>query len=49
MNYFFDTSALVKHFCKEKGSEVVTKIILESSNIMSCPPWGAGHAPKVEV
>ncbi|MDL1957727.1 MAG: type II toxin-antitoxin system VapC family toxin [Candidatus Desulfofervidus auxilii] len=34
MNYFFDTSALVKHFCKEKGSEVVTKIILESSNII---------------
>jgi len=18
-------------------------------NVMSCPPWGAGHAPKVEV
>ena len=34
MNYFFDTSALVKHFCKEKGTNVVSEIILDDKNIV---------------
>ena len=32
MNLFFDTSALVKLFRKEEGSEVVTKLITAQEN-----------------
>lgn len=32
MNYFFDTSALVKYFHYEKGSDLVTKIIQAKAN-----------------
>ena len=32
MNYFFDTSALVKHFYDEKGSDIVSSIILKETN-----------------
>ena len=32
MNYFFDTSALVKHFYNEKGSDFVSDIILKKTN-----------------
>ena len=32
MNYFFDTSALVKYFYKEGGTEIVEKIVLNSDN-----------------
>ena len=32
MNLFFDTSALVKFFHEEKGSETVTNLILSKDN-----------------
>lgn len=32
MNLFFDTSALIKFFHEEKGSEEVVKLILDSKN-----------------
>jgi PIN domain nuclease of toxin-antitoxin system len=34
MNLFFDTSALVKFFHEEKGSETVTNLILSKDNEM---------------
>jgi len=34
MNIFFDTSALVKYFHEEKGTAVVTDLILNSNNII---------------
>ena len=32
MNLFFDTSALVKFFHEEKGTDIVTDLILEQNN-----------------
>ena len=32
MNLFFDTSALVKFFHQEKGTDIVTDLILEQNN-----------------
>jgi len=32
MNLFFDTSALVKFFHEEKGTDIVTELILDHNN-----------------
>lgn len=34
MNLFFDTSALVKYFHEEQGSEIVTDLITDPENIV---------------
>ncbi|MEW5952509.1 MAG: PIN domain-containing protein [Bacillota bacterium] len=34
MNLFFDTSALVKFFYEEQGSEIVTDLITDPENIV---------------
>ncbi len=34
MNLFFDTSALVKFFHEEEGTDIVTNLILEQNNII---------------
>ncbi len=32
MNLFFDTSALVKFFHEEEGTDIITDLILEQNN-----------------
>ena len=33
MNYFFDTSALIKNYIEEIGSDIVTDLLQESDNV----------------
>ena len=37
MNLFFDTSALVKFFHEEEGTDIVTELILDRNNEI----WGS--------
>lgn len=34
MNYYFDTSALIKNYIEEKGSDTVTELLIKTDNVI---------------